>query len=354
MTTFKRFEADDIVKANPSEVTTGLWPNDTGSLTTFFTGSQALASESGQYYWNVYNTNPNTDQTSQVCFAVAYGHRTGGGHPTLNDDDSSLLATKAVYSQYRNLLLDPSDTTFTFNNGSSTIDSDHIYVINVQRALLRERLDPGNWSLSLTGTNGRFTFIDDSGQALGVAFGRSGLVFNVVSGSLSGSAGSTIVASGSATKGGYGLFYPSLGIIVLNPNAISESVGFSTVGTYSGSTPFAPDTGSKTTPQYIHAGLFFAIKSGSDFQARSAENISSTHYFVRLRAKDFNYSNNPTYFDETDGTLTHTTFIQDPKTYPTTVGLYNDANELLAVAKLSQPVQKGFDKEVNVKVRLDF
>jgi len=44
----------------------------------------------------------------------------------------------------------------------------------------------------------------------------------------------------------------------------------------------------------------------------------------------------------------------DPKVYITTVGLYNDNNELLATAKLSKPVQKSFDRELLVKVRLDY
>lgn len=350
MSTFKAFDADDIVKANPTEVTVGLWPGETGSLVALYTGSQSTGS-SGQYYWQIYDLNP-TSSTAEECFAVAYGHRTAGGHPTLLQDDNSTLAPQAVYSQYRNLLLDPGDTQFTFYGGWN---SDHIYVINIQRSLFKERLDAGNWQLKLTGASGSFTFIDDSGQALGSAFGKSGQVFNVVSGSLSGSAGSTISASGSATKGGYGLFYPSLGIIVLNPDALDQTVGFYSGSYYtSGSQPWKPVTGSVTQVQYNHGALFNAIRLGADFQARSAENISSTHYFVRLRAKEFNYSNNPTFFDETNGSLVHTTFINDPRSYVTTIGLYNSSNELLAVAKLSQPVQKGYDKEVNVKVRLDF
>lgn len=353
MTTFKRFDADDIVQANPTEVTVGLWPGGTGSLTTFFTGSQS-GSTAGQYYWNTYNK-VTSDSTSEVVFAVAYGHRTGGGHPTLTQDDESTLATQAIYSQYRNILLDPSDIKFTFYG---SYDSDHIYAINIQRSLLKQQLDAGNWQLKLSGSSGTRTFIDDSGQSLGVAFGKSGQVFNVVSGSLSGSAGYTLHSTGSSTRGGYGLVYPSLGIIILNPDALAEMVGF-TAGTnnwYASNKVgvVAPWTGSSTLPQYNHAGLVNSIIGGADFQARSAENIASTHFFVRMRNKEFNYTNNPTFFDETSGAVIHTEHIQDPRVYPTTIGLYNDNNELLAIAKLSQPVEKAFDKEVNVKVRLDF
>lgn len=354
MTTFKRLNAEDIVLGNPVEVTQGIWPGNTGSLTTIYTGSQATGSTSGQFYWNAYNINP-TSSAAEICFAVSYGHRTGGGHPTLLQNDASSLATKAVYSQYRNLLLDPNDTQFTFAKGSTTYDSDHIYVINFARSLMKQNVDPGNWRLTLTGASGSFTFIDDSGQSLGSAFGRSGQVFNVVSGTLSGSNGATIATSGSATKGGYGLFYPSLGVIVLNPDAIVETVGFRS-GSYasSGSATWVPVTGSVTTPQYNHGALFNAIKAGGDFQARSAENISSTHYFVSARPGEFNYTNNPTFFDETTGALIFNSFINDPRTYITGIGFYNDENELLAVAKPSAPIPKDFAKSVNISVRIDW
>ena len=46
--------------------------------------------------------------------------------------------------------------------------------------------------------------------------------------------------------------------------------------------------------------------------------------------------------------------LTDPYTYITTIGLLNDANELIAVAKTSQPVAKSFDKEVLIKVKLSF
>ena len=336
---FKRFDEEDIVRANPSEVTTGLWTGDSGSLSTFYTSSVQSASLSQEYYYDVYNIHPSSS-LAEIQFSVAYGHRTGGGCPTLAQSDTATLSTQVVYSQYRNMLLDGTDSQFTFYDD---YNSDHIFVINIARQRVRERFDPGNFLLKLSGSSGIFSFIDDSDQTLNAASGRGGQVFNLVSGSLTGVSGSTVVSSSSPTQGGFGLVYPDLGFIVLNPDALRE------VGAVAN-----PTTSSAVMPAYNHKLLFTSIVGGADFQARSAETISSTHFFVRLRNSEFNYSNNPTFFDETSGAIQNSDFILDPKVFVTSIGLYNDGNELLAIAKISAPIAKSFAAESLLRVRLDF
>ena len=100
--------------------------------------------------------------------------------------------------------------------------------------------------------------------------------------------------------------------------------------------------------------LVSASIEGGHFKARREEQIKSSHYFCRVRSDEYNWSQNPTYYSGDNAEVTNTTFIQDPKSYITTVGLYNDNNELLAVAKLSQPLLKSRDREAVIKVRLDF
>ena len=103
-----------------------------------------------------------------------------------------------------------------------------------------------------------------------------------------------------------------------------------------------------------HFLLHNAIVGGGDFEARRTENVSTSHYFVRATNREYNYSNNPTFVTGSDNSFAESTFEKDPRTFITTVGLYSDANELIAVAKTSQPVPKSFDKEVLIKVKLDF
>jgi hypothetical protein len=350
---YKRFGEFDKVNAKVEVVTTGLWTGDVGSLTTSYTSSAQVAA-SGDYYYNVYSTNPASDSSAVTQFAVAYGHVNGSGSVSLENSDDALLATKATYAQYKSILLDPTDTKFSFENGSGVAeDSNSIYAINVNRARFREKMDAGNWSLKLSGSNGVFTFIDDSGKKFGDTLGKAGRVFKVVSGSLNlGSENeATINTTTSSANEGFGLFYPDRGILILNPSAIAATVG--TVKPW-GTTAvsLAGDEGVDTEKQN-HKRLVQAIENGADFQARRTENVSTQHFFVRATNREFNYSNNPTYVN-TDGTFVESTFETDPRTYITTVGLLNDSNELIAVAKTSQPIEKSFDKEVLIKVKLSF
>ena len=340
---FKKFGEFDTVTGKIEVVTTGLWTGDTGSLSAFYTSSTQVAADSGDYYYNVYNS----AATSSVQFAVAYGHVSGSGSISLANSDDAKLPSKATYNQYRTVLLDQTDTLFTVlgTGGTDSVDIPEIYVVNVARARYKESMDAGNWSLKLSGSAGvgEIELIDNSGKKFSDKVGKAGRVFDVVSGSLNlGTDTAATVNSTTASNGeGWGKFYPDQGLIILNPNALSASIGV------------VSDLDVDAEKQN-HKQLWNAIVEGGDFEARRTENVSTSHYFVRATNREFNYSNNPTFISGSDNTLKYDAFKRDPKVYITSVGLYNDASELLAIAKTSQPIQKSFDKEVLIKVKLDF
>jgi hypothetical protein len=344
---YKRFGEFDQITGKVEVVTTGLWSGDTGSLTSFFTSSAQVSATSGKYYYNVYNT----AATSSNQFSIAYGNRTGLGSPALSGDDTSTLETKATYAQYKQILLEQDDSQFTFLSSSAagTHDSDAIYVINVARARYKEKMDAGNWSLSLSGSNGIKTLIDDSGKKFDDTVGKAGRVFNIVTGSLNlGTENAATVASSTAPNGeGFGLFYPDQGLIVLNPTALASQIGNVHGSSLIGS---LLTNASAKNQQY----LFDSIVLGNDFEARRTENVSTSHYFIRATNREFNFSNNPSFTTGSNGSFTESTFETNPQTFITTVGLLNDANEMIAVAKTSQPIPKSFDKEILIKVKLDF
>jgi hypothetical protein len=346
---YKAFNTTDIVTAKNEIVTTGIWSNGSGSLDAFFTSSTAaVAGGSGsatdEYYYNVYGSS-NTGSAA-VEFAVSYGHINGGGAKDLANDDNSTLPTKATYAQYRALLTDTNETNFRFYSGSTedAYSSSDIYVINLSRANYRERMDAGNWQITLSGSNGLFTFIDNSGEKFNTT--NSGTnEFNIVSGSLNlGTNTAATINSYVATDGkGFGKFYPDYGVLIFNPTALTATLG-------SDVTPITTTTANS----FNHIKLFNAIKGGGDFEARRIENVSTAHYFVRVNNREFNYSNNPTFVTGSQGDFYNSTFTTEPVVFPTTIGLYNDSNELIAVAKTSKPIAKSFSKEVLVKVKLDF
>jgi hypothetical protein len=345
---YKKFGAIDKVTNRTEIVTSGIWSGDAGSLNAFYTSSAQLNSSTGKYYLDVYNENPLTSDIAEVQFSIAYGDANASGSPTLTQDDTSNLPTKAMYNQLKNVLLDSADPYFTDYAGN---DMKSFYALNVNRARYKEKLDPGNISIVLSGSVGEVTLIDDSGGT-DENVTTAGRVYNLASGSLGiGIALTASINTYTASNGaGFGLFYPDMGIVLLNPSALSASVGGNLMAAVGATTGLYHQSGSSSGS----LKLFDALNKGADFQARRTENVSTSHYFVRANNREFNFSNNPTFVTGQVGQFVNSSFEKDPKVYITTVGLYDDGNELLAVAKTSQPIAKSFDKEIAIKVKLDF
>ena len=334
---FKLFDTDnDVVKNLKSTISSGIWSGGAGTLTSFYTQS-ALSASSGNYYYDIYKTSPATDSEAEVQFSITYGHIYGSGSMGTTGAATGNRSTAAIHAQLVNMLLGPNVDRFTYAGDNTP---DHFYAISFKRARMREKVDPGNWELQLSGS--AVKLIDDSGATSNPDSGIGGRVFNVVSGSIATGTAVTKTSAAAQAGGGIGLFYPDVGLILLNGNQIDSLVGDITSITSS-------NTLGGNVPQF-----FDSIVQGAKFQARREERLSSTHFFCRAGNKEFNFSNNPTFFTSSDGAFTQTTFFKDPKTYITTVGLFNDSNELLAVAKLSQPVLKSYSREALIKVKLDF
>ena len=329
-----------------STVSSPVWSGGTATLTAMYTSSVQSGS-TGDYYYDIYDK-ASTDSTREVQFAVAYGHVDGSGSLSTSAGNNP---TKAIYRQFRNVCLrNPSSATrfnFNANGAGATFEAHDIFAINVNRARYREKLDPGNWELRLQNiaANQTLKLIDDSGATADSSIKGSQRVFNVISGSVENGTYSeyqNAVAEADGGSGSLGYFYPELGIIVLNAYALNQGRAAITL------------TRSTGTNDNTALGLVTAITGSQYFQARREEQIKSSHYFCRVHSNNYNYSQNPTYFTGSNAELINPTFVQDPKAYITTVGLYNDNNELLAVAKLSQPLLKSRDREAIIKVRLDF
>ena len=333
-------ENTDIVENQRTTISSGLWTGGSSTLTSFFTQS-SNGNITGSFL-ELYNEDPNVSSSAEVQFAVGYANIHGSG----STGNTTKLTTggrqtAAIYRQFRNLILAPNTDEFTFTSAPSS--SDDFYFVSFQRARQREKIDPGNWELQLTGQMSgkaaKIQLIDDSGATTNPTVNEGGRVFNVVSGSISDGVNTT---AANQPGGALGLFYPDLGVILLDASQMEASGGLSAN---------VRDADMFTSRS---AAFYNSIKSGSSFQARREEEISSTSFFVRANNKDFNFSSNPTFSTGSDGSFTQGTFFKDPKTFITQVGLYNDSNELLAIAKLSKPLLKSYSREAIIKVKLDF
>lgn len=355
---FTRFDTiNDVVPNQKAVITRGLFSGGSGVLKNFYTSSEQTSTQK-TYYYEVWNS-ASFDCPAEPQFSVAYGHFAGSGSDFSGNDADS--PTRAIYSQYRLLLLEPDDTKFT-KAGSTDMNS--VYIVNFNRARLKEKLDPGNWELWLghlngnaytnnahTGSNveanptpGTIQLIDDSGDTNEELRGNAGRIHNIVSGTIS----AGIYKDNADNPVYYGLSYPDMGMLVLDGAMLDTSASFGTV------------TGSDVAGDNAYK-LYFSMTLGPDgaeedsgFIARNSENLTSTYYFCRVKNAEYNFSNNPTWTTGGLGEIAQPTFVGNPKTYVTTVGMYNDRQELLAVAKMSKPILKSFTNELVLRVKLDF
>jgi len=154
------------------------------------------------------------------------------------------------------------------------------------------------------------------------------------------------------TQGQVGLLFYQAGVAVLTASIF----GGNGTGANAGNKSFDPNQ--QTLSASLTGSSIEDISNG--FRARwkncsfnNTTELNSTIYFCRAMNADFNYSSNPTY------TTASKVFVKDepddlPTSYITTVGLYSPDNELLAVAKLSEPIKKTPANELTLRVRLDY
>ena len=337
---FKRLEADDFVISADS-ITAPLWTGNTPTLVQFFTSSVQAVGSTGLYYISTYQTG-SALSGAEVQFDVVYGNKYGSGSVNYSNAVPGNSPTKTVYGQYRTLVNGDENTDFDFGGTTAT----EFFGISVSRNRYKETLLPGSLTLTLRSGSNSLTLTDNSQVVSSISFKDAGRVFQLVSGS-AGVVNTSKASTGyTVSSGSYGWFLPDIGTILLNPLALSSSI------TNGGM--LLPVNRTSNSNGANLASIFNAVSGGASFTLNSQETITSDYVFVRPRSSEFNYSENPSYISGSTGEVIYDDFINNPQTYITTIGLYNDINDLVAVAKLSRPLKKDFTKEALIRVKLDF
>lgn len=335
---FKQLDPEDFLISADS-VTAGAWTTGTPTLTEFYTSSTQEAGTAGKYYLSVYQTASNLSN-AEVQFNIAFANAQGSGSELYDPGIGGKSPTSTVFGQWQNIVLGDENNQFVF--GEVTPVTQSIFIISVERARFKGNIFPGTLNLQLTNGSDTLALTDNSNDVSTVSFNEAGRVYQIVSGS----DGSAYSGTGYTTNSGsYGLFLPDVGAIILNESALKLDVGEG--GGINLSASLATDANNNGT-------AFNLISASANFKLNSQENITSDYVFVRARNAEYNYSENPSFSSGSSGDVTFSNFINAPQTFITTVGLYNDANELLAVAKLSKPLKKDFTKEALIRVKLDF
>jgi hypothetical protein len=344
---FKRFTPSDFLVSADS-VTAPCWYNNTYDLTTFFSSSTQEASSQGDYVLAVYQT-ASTDSTAAIQFYLGYANKFGSGSTPYNASLPAYSPSSTLYGQWRNLILEDENANFIFG---SVTQSD-FFIISVERANYKQSLFPGSLNLAIKSGSTTVNLTDNSNDVSVVPYINGTRVYQIVSGS-NGSAVTTTPAgstvAGQTASGSYGWFLPDLGACLLNAQALALTAASGGIALlYSGS-----QYSVSASNGFNNTVIYNAISGAASFELNSQENVTSDYVYVRPQNAEFNYTTNPSFISGSTGEVLYSTFINNPQTYITTVGLYNDANELLAVAKLSRPLVKDFTKEALIRVKLDF
>ena len=224
-----------------------------------------------------------------------------------------------------------------------------VFFINFSRLLTKDEIKKNSFRLKLYATSSDFTNSNARGEINTI--GDYGATTDYKVNSPSGEYGLLKLNATSETVVGH--VYYQAGIAVITASYFSGAFG----------DPNGPITNpaslerqvdnqfTGSTITQLANGLRYAVDS-IDFN--NTTELNSTIYFCRANTQDYNYSANPTYLTSSKIRVKNDNPKAEPVSYITTVGLYSADNELLAVAKLSEPLKKTPSNEITLRVRLDY
>ena len=403
MATFKTISSDDIKETTSvlNQLVDFVEEDISGSNTRkkfqVFVTSSGTNAITSSLFQTVYDQNF-TLQTANELFdttmglyydsTTVTGARTGidANGKFLFPSQSLMMREKiSIYKQFSQLLLGDSSLRFTapFSNATAGTDEiDEALFVSFKRLFVRDGIKRETFAIKMIqsssqpqaanaahprGTNATNITVSQDHPATGsVIFTDVGSSTSVERSSTGGDVGNIVNAANTAET--VGLMFYQQGIAIFDMSKVFHagdvmSGSISSVGAHA-TTPisasFIPDfVTSASIDQVLDHVSETRFGSGSNTVMTFQNNtkINSTLYFCRATADEFNFSTNPSYTN-TEGRIrvidTGQEDIEKSFAFVSTVGLYDANEELLAVAKLSRPVEKNDEKDLTFRVRLDF
>ena len=381
-TTFKNFLSNDIANTRTLlheaiPITGSLVSGTYGSTGVDLSSDPNIKTYGHGMFESVYDY-PYLSSSANHIFDIAVGLANGSA---ASGSGTTQNAKKVnIYNQMAQYLVGYDATgsikKFTLPTDNSTMKD--CYFIPFGRLLTKDEMKKGSFRLELS-VSGTTTFVEDghtiftdrikltdtsgsNGYYVDSPAGEYGVLFASTSAGTHGAQLEGETLGNAATNPAVGLLYYQAGVAVVSASVFTQA---SEGGVLKSSTfpndPKIVNLGDVTTLGFIAAVTGATISQMADglrnrtydIAYNNTTELNSTIYFCRVGHNDFNYSSNPTYLSASEIRV-KTRASDTPVSYITTVGLYSADNELLAVAKLSEPLKKDPTNEITLRVRLDY
>jgi len=342
----KSFNIAEDVVSTEVVVTDGFGDGGLGTINGSDLITASLSDTQKNYYYNL-------QLNSKDHFSVAYGHIGGSG--SANQSTVQEGETQAIYKQFYNIV-EPNRQNLKRSSTSgfviNEVTQSDAYFIVAERLQMKDRLNPGTWTLTLSGSDsagaGTKLLLTDNSKITDASAAPFGQRYDIISGSAGTQVGSTK----------YGFFYPDAGLLILGGSQVSSSLPGTAGYIASGSGDLQNGVGLASDLRVTSAAdnahkIAQTIRKGT-FTLRSEENQYIFDYFCRAKVNEFNYSENMTFWSGSQYTIRHSDMQNNPQVYITEVGLYDDNGDLMAIGRLSGALEKNFSSEAIVKVRLTY
>jgi len=316
------------------------------------------------------------DLTVGYSSASALSGATGHSNPPQATPRTMQAKKINMYNQMAQVLVGyntlgkilPFDENGNLSEGAGAADRKmkECVFISVARLLAKDEIKKGSFTLKIGTGSYANPFTSDAGLDAIVTVSDSGKQNDY---RVNSPAGEYAILSATVgyNKGAYpgnppacGLIYYQAGIIVLTSSLFmsgtNTSAGRGLLSGAEGRPAFTAEGLSITaslTGSTISSSCNYFRNRIYDMSFNNTTELNSTIHFCRINHNDYNYSSNPTYLSSSQIVVKNNP-LDAPISYFTTVGLYSSDSELLAVAKLSEPLKKDPTNEMTIRVRLDY